>query len=385
MLSLGRVVAPLREHSWFQALDDRRLALRDRIYSNAQFQRRAASFLPTRLIARRRAQDLFDLCAGFVYSQVLAACVELGIFDLLLDEPLDLQALARHCGLSDDATARLLDAAVSLRLLQRRSRGRYGLGPLGASVARNPGLAGMIAHHRHLYADLIDPVSLMRRSELPTELAKYWPYAAACQPGDLSSEDVASYSALMTSSQPLVADEVLDAYPLDGHRCLLDVGGGEGAFLAEAASRFPELRLMLFDLPAVAERARAFLSMRGLAARSQLFSGDFFRDSLPKGADVISLIRIALDHDDQKVLVLLRAARAALNEGGVLLVAEPLPNMGHEPIASAYFGFYLMAMGRGRVRTREEFATLLTRAGFKKVQFRKGRRVLQTGIAIATA
>jgi len=33
----------------------------------------------------------------------------------------------------------------------------------------------------------------------------------------------------MSASQPLVAQEVLDAYPLHGHRCLLDVGGGRGA------------------------------------------------------------------------------------------------------------------------------------------------------------
>ncbi|MFA5955558.1 methyltransferase [Hyphomicrobium sp.] len=385
MVSFGRVVAPLREHFSALALGDRWFAWRDRIYADPGFQRGAASFWPTRFIARRRARDLFDICAGFVYSQVLAACVELGIFDLLLEKPLDLQSLARHGALSTEATTRLVEAAVSLRLLEKRSNGKYGLGPLGASVAQNPGLARMIAHHRHLYADLIDPVSLLRRSGQSTELGKYWPYAAAARPSDLSSEDVASYSALMTASQPIVADEVLDAYPLNSFRCLLDVGGGEGAFLAEVSRRFPKLELMLFDLPAVAERARAELSTRGLSRCCQIFGGDFFSDALPKGADVISLIRIALDHDDKKVLTLLRAARAALSEGGVVLIAEPLPCVGHAPIASAYFGFYLMAMGRGRVRSREKFTAILTQAGFKDVHFHQGRRLLQTGVITASA
>ena len=57
----------------------------------------------------------------------------------------------------------------------------------------------------------------------------------------------------MTASQPLVADEILDAYPLSRHRCLLDVGGGEGAFVTRAAERTPALRCILFDLPAVAD------------------------------------------------------------------------------------------------------------------------------------
>ncbi|CAA2141257.1 methyltransferase [Hyphomicrobium sp. ghe19] len=385
MLSLGRAVAPFWENDTVQAVIDRVLSLRDRMYASARFQSAAASFYPTRLIARRRAYDLFDICAGFVYSQILAACVELGIFGILREAPLDLPSLARRCGLPIDAAQRLADAAVALRLLEKRSKGRYGLGALGAAVAGNPGVAAMVGHHRHLYADLLDPVSLLRRSAKPTELGKYWPYAATRQPSDLSSEEVAGYSALMASSQPIVADEVLDAYPLQRCRCLLDVGGGEGTFLAEAAARFPHLQLMLFDIPAVIERAKVQLERRGLGPRSKIFGGDFFSDPLPKGADVISLIRIALDHDDQKVLTLLRSAHAALGAGGVLLIAEPLPDMGHEPMASAYFGFYLMAMGRGRVRTREEFTNLLIEAGFKNVRFCKGRRVLQTGVVIATA
>ena len=47
----------------------------------------------------------------------------------------------------------------------------------------------------------------------------------------------------MAASQPLIADEVLDAYSFRRHRCLLDVGGGEGSFIAAAAGACPELAL----------------------------------------------------------------------------------------------------------------------------------------------
>ena len=50
------------------------------------------TLLPATALARvlpdRRARALFDLCAGFVYSQVLAACVRLRVFDLLRDGPM---------------------------------------------------------------------------------------------------------------------------------------------------------------------------------------------------------------------------------------------------------------------------------------------------------
>ena len=66
----------------------------------------------------------------------------------------------------------------------------------------------------------------------------------------------------MAASQPLVAADVLAAYRLDRHRCLLDLGGGDGTFLVAAAAAAPGLKLMLFDLPAVAERARRVLRTR---------------------------------------------------------------------------------------------------------------------------
>ena len=48
---------------------------RDRVLASPRFQAWAAAMPLTRPIARKRARALFDLCAGFVYSQVLVACV----------------------------------------------------------------------------------------------------------------------------------------------------------------------------------------------------------------------------------------------------------------------------------------------------------------------
>lgn len=385
MRDMVRLLAPNEYGSAIRMFADKWKRLRDRIYVNPAFQRRASRFFLTRAIARRRARDVFDLCAGFVYSQVLSACVQLEIFQQVRDGPMSVRDIARRCGLSPEAASRLLEAASSLRLLEKRSGERFGLGPLGAAVLGNPGLIAMIDHHRHLYVDLNDPVALLRNEAADTQLSKYWPYAETASARDLAQNDIADYSALMAASQPIVADEVLDCYPLDAHQCLLDVGGGEGAFIAEAAARFPNLRLMVFDLPAVVERAGAFVERAGISQRVSIYGGDFFSDSLPRGADVVSLVRIALDHDDSKVLTLLKSIRAALPAGGTLLIAEPVAGSGYAPMVSAYFGIYLMAMGRGRVRTRQKFEQLLREAGFQKVSFRNGRGALQTGVVIAIA
>lgn len=365
---------------------DRAYALRDRWLASPAFRHWAARFPLTRFLAQRRARQLFDLCAGFVYSQVLAACVKVRLFDILAEGPQTLQALASRLDLPPDGAQRLVRAAVSLGLAADRGRGRYGLGQLGAALVGNDGILSMVEHHRLLYADLEDPLALLRGVAGPTRLSAYWPYAGVARPAELDSTQVAAYSKLMSASQSLIASEILDAYPLRRHRCLMDVGGGEGTFLAAAGAVAPSLRLILFDLPAVVERARLRFEEQGLGGRAQACGGDFRVDALPRGADIASVVRVLFDHDDANALAILRAVRAALPTGGTLLLAEPMAGTaGAEPMGDAYFGFYLLAMGRGRSRTPGEIGRLLAGAGFGNVRVVPTRMPLQTRLLVASA
>ena len=62
---------------------------------------------------------------------------------------------------------------------------------------------------------------------------------------------------------------------------------------------------------------------------------------------------------------MLRAARTALGDDGVLLIAEPMADVRVAgPLIDAYFQLYLLAMGSGRPRTTDELAALLAEAGF---------------------
>lgn len=331
----------------------------------------------TRALAGRRAVQLFDLCAGFVHSQVLLACVRLRWFELVR-EPRDIAALCEASGLRLQAAERLVEAAIALGLLEHRPRARIGLGRHGAALLGNPAVSRMIEHHALLYDDLRDPVALLRGEGGPTRLAHYWGYAASDHPDRLADDRVAAYSDLMSESQSLVAEDVLRGYPFRRHRRLMDVGGGDGTFLLSAARHAPQLQLQLFDLPAVAARAEARFVDAGIAPRTQVAFGDFRIDRLPAGADVITLIRVVHDHDDDAVMKLLRAVHAALAPGGTVVVAEPMAGSGPAGNAtSAYFEMYLLAMGSGRPRRREHLSRLLHAAGFVDVASVRLPRPLQ--------
>jgi len=357
---------------------------RDGCLSSPRFRQLAMAFPVTRPVARRRARAVFDLCAGFVYTQVLFACVKLRVFEHLAGGPRSLDSLAGSLALPLDSTRRLLEGAVALHLVERRSDDRFGLGALGATLVRNPAVTALIEHHELLYADLADPVALLRNPGGETALSCYWAYARRRDPLDLEAAQVADFTTLMSVSQALIADEVLARYRFDRHRCLLDIGGGDGAFLIAVSSRARHLQLMLFDLPSVAERAAARFGTVGLDARSRTFGGDFFADSLPGGADVASIVRVLHDHDDDRALALLRAAHRALLPGGTLLVVEPMAETkGAEPMGDTYFGFYLLAMGQGRPRSSAALTQMLRTAGFDTVKRIATRTPLQTGLLIA--
>jgi demethylspheroidene O-methyltransferase len=350
------------------------LTWRDRLLADSGFQRWSARFPLTRPVARREARALFDLCAGFTYSQVLSACVELDLFARVAARPMRIEALALFCEVPEPALRMLVEAAASLRLLKLR-KNEVRLGALGAALRGNPGIAAMVAHHRLFYADISDPVALLR-GQVATRLSSFWPYQ--------SGGEAAAYSALMAATQPMIATEILGAYDFSRHKVILDIGGGDGSFLRQVAVKAPAARLQLFDLPEVAAAAEQGFALAGLHARTTIFSGDFTQDQLPTGADAVTLVRVLHDHDDTKVLHLLRAIHAILPPGGVVLIAEPFAGTpGAQPVGAAYFGFYLHAMGSGRARRAAEIKALLRQAGYARVRHIETSQPMLTGLLTA--
>jgi demethylspheroidene O-methyltransferase len=348
---------------------ERLLDWRDRMVMRPSFRRWAARFFLTKPVARRQSSRLFDIASGFVKSQTLLACVRLQVLERLMENPARPAELARMTGLSEDAALRLLSAAGAIDLVSQQADGRYRLGSLGAAVVGEPGIRAMVEHNATFYADLADPVALLKASARPTQLEQYWAYSGDDQAAGLQPAQVSAYSELMAESQRMVAEEVLAVYPVHKHRLLLDVGGGEGAFVHAAATAAPQLNVSVFDLPAVTERACLRMEQLGLSARFKAHGGNFFTDSLPSGADLVTLVRVLHDHDDAEASQLLANIHRSMPPGQTLLIAEPMAGISQSrAVGDAYFAFYLLAMGRGRARTPAEIQSMLETAGFSQVR-----------------
>jgi demethylspheroidene O-methyltransferase len=391
-VTAGSRVAQSDTRSASGRLIDRLRDRRNRLIADPRFQSWAARFPFTRRVARRKAGALFDIAAGFVYSQVLWACVQLDLFETLRSESKTADQLASLCQVPPDAMLRLLRAAQSLDLLEQRDHDRFGLGELGAAVLGNPGIPAMVAHNQYLYRDLADPLALLR-GKAESALSGFWPYARS------GTGDAAPYSELMSASQSLVAGDILDAVPMDSVRHLWDIAGGDGTFAAAALSRWPSLQATVLDLEQVAGLAQQRFRQAALDNRARALAGDMFSaplDGQPPdhsgramtfdAPDLVSLVRVVHDHDDPAVARLFANLHRDMKPGSRLLLAEPMADsrdaarMGH-----AYFGLYLFAMGSGRPRTAEELVCMLEDAGFTQCREIRTYRPLMVRVLLAQA
>ncbi len=212
---------------------------RNRQIASPRF-RALVSRLPLlRIIANRKANQLFRLTTGFVHTQILSACVRLGLFEILDGRVLSTAALASRCGLGPDPMRRLLDQALRLELVVSAGPDRWMLSDAGTVLAADRGLREMIRHHDMLYRDIGDASAFWRGDVGETELRQYWAYVRGDKPAEIDNAQAAPYSALMRESQAMLADCILASHDFSQYGSVLDIGGGEGAFLGALGARHP--------------------------------------------------------------------------------------------------------------------------------------------------
>ena len=172
-----------------------------------------------------------------------------------------------------------------------------------------------------------------------------------------------------------LSSAVMQALDFAQFGTIIDVGGGEGALLADILSAHPKLRGMLFDQPNVIARADTFLERAGVRSRCDLVGGSFFA-SVPSDGDAYILKFILHDWDDATSLDILRACRRAMSAEAILLVLERMIGPPNESADAKFADLNMLVEPGGQERTAEEFASLFNAASFKLT------RVVPTGTRI---
>jgi cyclopropane fatty-acyl-phospholipid synthase-like methyltransferase len=171
----------------------------------------------------------------------------------------------------------------------------------------------------------------------------------------------------MTALYEREVDAVLNAYDFAGAGRILDVGGGRGSVARALVARFSDLKCGLFDLPAVADRARESFAADGLSDRCTVEAGSFF-DAIPSGYDTYLLKHVLHDWDDAKCVIILSNVRRTIGSDGRLLVLECVVPSGNGPSVTKESDLLMLALLAGKERTEAEFQSLLAKTGFELVR-----------------
>jgi hypothetical protein len=302
---------------------------------------------------------------GYQVSHALSAAAALGLSDLLAEGPRSAADLASATGCDQPTLLRLLRALTTVGVYAQGEDGRFATTDLGDQLrADAPGsLAGWAAfvgrgYYQQAWAGLTDSVRTGENAFLRVHGQPVWEYRAE------HPEEQRTFDRAMTAMSGAVADAVTASYDFGGCGTVVDVGGGSGRLLAAVLDRYPGIRGVVFDQPAVAAGARELLAERGLADRCDVVGGDFFA-GVPEGGDAYLLKSIVHDWPDDDAVRLLRSCRSAMRDDAVLLLVERLLGEGPDPRGTAFSDLNMLVAPGGRERDRSEYAGLLDAAGLE--------------------
>lgn len=315
---------------------------------------------------------LMQLLGGSIYSAILCATAELELAEALANGPRSLEELAQACATDREALDRLLRALAVLGVVVPLGDGRYmtteGLGWLRADADGSLRALALLGGHPAIQRAWQFCAEAVRTGRPAFELAHGRPLFEYLDDDDgLRTVFQRSLSGPDAWNQAIV-----DALELSGRTHVVDVGAGDGRLLAALLRAHPSLTGVAFDRPSVAAAGREHepaLTWEG---------GDFFT-SVPAGGDVYVLRWILHDWSDEQAVEILARCKAAMREGGVIVLVERVLASAHDGDA-ALLDLTMLVLTGGRERSEPEYAALFARAGLVLAAVRPtaaGLRILE--------
>jgi len=240
---------------------------------------------------------------GLIEISAIRAGIEVGIFRKL-ERSRSLPDLSRSLGIREDLLAPFCTLLCSMGLL-REEGGLY----------RNSGLASTYLFDKSPYSQIH---YLEKTSRMVENVWEHLP--GVLRQGPVSYEREEFFDALML---PSMAENALtgrlqrtvrvisDLPGFSSFRKMIDLGGGHGLYAIALAGRNPDLSAIVFDLPGVVPLAEDYIRRYG-AGRVRTVAGDFFRDDIGAGYDLV----FSSSNPSGKSIELLDKIGAALNPGG---------------------------------------------------------------------
>lgn len=311
--------------------------------------------------------QVVSMALGYVVGQALHTAAKLRLADLLADGPRSIDELAAACEAHAPSLRRLMRTLASAGVFAEDDRGRFALTPLAETL--RSGVPGSV---RAAVIWVSEPLHYGSCGELTESVVSGRPafegifgtpyfarLASDPETGRIWDEGMACFSGMENAP-------IARAYDFPPTARVVDIGGGQGGFLAEVLQANPAVRGVLFDLPEVVQTPREVVAA-GVADRCETIGGDFFA-ALPGGGDIYIFKRVLHDWDDATCVALLRRCREVIAPDARILVVDAVIPPGNDPHPAKIVDLVMMSVLPGRERTEREFADLFAAAGFRLVR-----------------
>jgi hypothetical protein len=308
--------------------------------------------------------QMMQMLGGFQISQALYVVAKLGVADRLLEGPRPVAEIADAVGADPTALGRLLRTLSSLGVFSESQSepGVFSVTPLGRTLAsdepgsvRDMALMWMETHY-FPFSRLLDTA---KTGVTSADLHYGEPFF------DWISQypdQVGQFTRAMGNLTKGIKAGAVGAYDFSGAGEIVDIGGADGALLAQILAGAPSTTGVVFDLPHVVAEATPAIKGHGLGDRLRAEPGDFF-EAVPAGSDTYVLSLILHDWDDERAGKILENIRRAAKPGATIVALEPVMPAGDEPHMSKTLDLTMLAMTGGLERTEAEHRALFERAG----------------------
>ena len=312
--------------------------------------------------------QVLDLMDAYVTSAALNAALELGLFWLLAERPLDAAAVARSLDIPSARCAAWLQLLSTTGLIARGPQG-YAPTPAARSAildaCSHDTWALLAQDARDRYPAILDLAVHLR------EPGSTWAAQGRTAP-DYFAQMVESpdrarrFTRVLYELHLPLAEALADALELSGVNRMLDLGGGSGVMSMALLRRWPDLRAVVVDIATVCAAGREIAEEQSLEDRLTYHAADFLRDELPSGVELVLQCDAGGSSES-----LLQKIRAALAPGGRLVIVDQFaPEPGVAPATAPYpVWAFLASLDRPEVRytTVDEMEAKLRRVGYSRV------------------
>ncbi|MFM7321674.1 MAG: methyltransferase [Armatimonadota bacterium] len=307
--------------------------------------------------------EVFSLCASMIKARAVWAAAQLGIADHVGTAPVSVDALADATKTHSDTLYRVLRLLAANGIFHESE---------GRCFAHTPQSESLRSDHPTktraavLLLGGIDFWNAFARLDRSVETGESgWRMTQGMGFFDWlpnHPEAAPIFNDAMVGIHGGEPPAVAEAYPFAG--TVVDVGGGSGNMLVHILGRHADATGVLFDLPHVADAARANLLSAGLADRCTVRTGNFF-EGVPEDGDVYVLSHIVHDWDEDSCVRILSHCAKAKKAGGKVLLVEMVVPGPNEPHPAKELDLVMLAVPGGRERTVDEYAELFGKAGLR--------------------